>query len=139
MSGKGWNEFDRFDVMVGKYLPSRGEGDTMATQAVTATAKIVYRFFNDGDVYDNTHGLDGWLNDLSSYANWLHQNIEGAGEILEKVFTISNEDEYSDIIYDLAELVYNEEALEKYDAIGKVGSVYECDGPFRFEVKESDW
>lgn len=136
---KSWTDFDKFDGIVGKHLPIMGDGDTMATQAVTATAKLIYKWYNDGDVYDNTHGLNGWLNDLSSYANWLHKHIDGAGEILEKVFSVSSGYEYEDLLYELAELVYNEDKLDKYNAMEKVGSVYECDGAFRFEVKESDW
>ena len=43
------------DELLDKYLPDEGEGKTMATQAVTAMCKIVYRWYNDGDVFDNTY------------------------------------------------------------------------------------
>ena len=61
-----WSYFDKFDPLQDKYLPNRGEGDTIATQIVTAVAKLIYKWYNDGDVFDNTWYLDGWLNDLSS-------------------------------------------------------------------------
>lgn len=136
---KRWADFDKFEGIVDKYLPDMGDGDTMATQAVTATTKLIYKWYNDGDVYDNTTILDGWLNDLSSYANWLHKHIAGAGEILEKVFSISSGHEYEDILYELAELVYNEDTLDKYNAMKKVGSVYECVGAFRFDESDEEY
>ena len=87
--GVDWDYYDRFNELNDKYLPSQGEGETEATQAITAINKLVYKWYNDGDVYDNVNsGLSGWANDLSSYANWLHKNIDGASEILERIFEL---------------------------------------------------
>ena len=36
-----WSAFDEFDGICDQYLPSRGEGDTMASQIVTAICKLV--------------------------------------------------------------------------------------------------
>ena len=52
-----WSAFDEFDGICDQYLPSRGEGDTMAEQIVTAINKLIYRWFNDGDVYDNSYTI----------------------------------------------------------------------------------
>lgn len=49
-----------------KYLPVQWEWDTMATQFVTATCKLVYKYYNDGDRYDQAS-----INDMSTYANWI--------------------------------------------------------------------
>ena len=68
-----WDDFDKFSEISDKFLPVSGEGNTVATQIVTAVSKIVYKWFNDGDVYDTAHYLTGWYNDLSSYANWLYE------------------------------------------------------------------
>ena len=79
-----WGYYDKFDGLMDKYLPMHGEGETKATQIVTAVNKLVYKWYNDGDVFDNTLHLEGWANDLSDYANWLadHANV---GEILDKI------------------------------------------------------
>ena len=61
-----WSDFDHFDEVFGKYLPNVGEGNTMASQISTAVCKLVYKWFNDGDVYDNSC-YDGGGNDLSSF------------------------------------------------------------------------
>lgn len=60
-----WSAFNEFDGICYQYLPSRGEGDTMASQIVTAICKLVYKWFNDGDVYeivkntrDFSHGMN---------------------------------------------------------------------------------
>jgi len=49
-----------------KYLPVQGEWETMASQLITATAKLVYKYYNDGDRYDEAS-----CNDMSTYANWI--------------------------------------------------------------------
>ena len=54
----------------------------MASQLVTAVNKLVYKWYNDGDVYDNIHSLDNWANDLSSYANWPYKYIPESSDIL---------------------------------------------------------
>ena len=81
-----WDYFDRFEGIEDKYLPVQGEGETKASQIVTAVAKLVYKWYNDGDVFDNTHHLEGWANDLSDYANWLDKctNLKASG-ILAKI------------------------------------------------------
>ena len=66
---------DKFNALIEEYMPWRGEGDTKASQVATAVNKLIYKWWNDGDVFDNVHsGMDGWVNDLSSYANWLEKN-----------------------------------------------------------------
>ena len=79
-----WSAFDEFDGICDQYLPSRGEGDTMASQIVTAINKLIYKWFNDGDVYDNSYFIQGWCNDISSYANWLYEyiNLTELGEAM---------------------------------------------------------
>lgn len=127
-----WNDFDKFEEIDEKYLPSKGEGETVATQIVTAVTKLVYKWFNDGDVYDNTYYLSGWCNDLSSYANWLYDNAEGASEILDRIKNISSDHEYEKLLYDLCELTLNFKYLAKYEVQDRVDSIYNCDGPFQF-------
>ena len=50
--GVDWSYFRKFEPFNRQYLPDRGEGDTLATQAATAVTKLVYKWYNDGDVYD---------------------------------------------------------------------------------------
>lgn len=136
-----WNEFDQFERICDTYLPARGEGETMATQIVTAITKLVYKFYNDGDVFDNTYHLDGWANDLSSYANWLFTYINLTE--LEDIRHIKTEDDYSVLLFKIANKCMNEEYLEQYKDEPKKGSIYNCDGPFEFseeeEEEEDDW
>lgn len=131
-----WNDFSNPTVerINAQYLPASGQGETMYTQVITATNKLIYKWFNDGDVFDNNHGLKGWANDLSSYANWLDRWIPETRSILERVKTIgSNEGAYTDLLYDLMTAVFlNPEMPTKYGEKPAVGSVYDCDGPYEF-------
>lgn len=133
-----WSYYDKFDWIDDKYLPSCGEGETMAMQIVTAVSKLVYKWYNDGDVYDNTHYLSGWCNDLSSYANWLVKYVGYKAEPLYRIGFISTESEYEDLLKDLTDATHDEEFLKLMDKQSKIGSVYECDGPFKFVDPEND-
>lgn len=138
-----WSEFDKFVPLEDKYLPDMGEGDSKATQLCTAVTKLVYKWYNDGDVYDNTGYLEGWANDLSSYANWIYKYIPRARDILDRVFDCYNDSMYEDLLWDLCELTQTEEYLGELAEEPKVGTIYDCDGPFEFREDygedEEDW
>ena len=127
-----WSYFDKFDGICDKYLPVRGEGNTVAAQIVTAVCKLVYKWYNDGDVFDNTHFLKGWANDLSSYANWLRKYTESARYILDNIDSIKTSEEYEQMLADLADTLLKDEYLESMLKEEKIGSVYNCDGPYEF-------
>ena len=116
--------------LVDKYLPHSGEGETMATQAVTAVCKLTYKWYNDGDVYDNRYAVKGWVNNISTFANWLYNNSLGS-DILLRIQTISAS-EYEDLLMDLENEILRKELLEELDKKPMVGSVYSDNGPFEF-------
>lgn len=130
-----WDYFNRFEKITDKYLPDMGEGETMATQTVTAVCKIVYRWYNDGDVYDNQYMMCGWANNLSDYANWLRKYADA--EILDDISDCWNGDEYEDILQILADKTLDPDFLEEMDKKPKQGSIYDCEGKFAF-VEEED-
>lgn len=133
--GHSWDDFSdpETDSIEKEYLPDSGEGETMMHQAVTAATKLIYKWFNDGDVFDNNYGLKGWANDLSSYANWLDENIPEAEPILARIKTIgSDEDAYTDLLYDLMKAIFNPNMVTEYAGQPKTGTIYDCDGPYNF-------
>lgn len=132
-----WSYYEKFVGIMDKYLPDRGEGKTMATQICTAVNKLVYKWYNDGDVYDNTGAMSGWCNDLSDYANWLSRYAY-AGAILNRIFNCYTGDEYEGILKSLADFLLDDYKLEKYSTLEKVGSIYNCEGAFVFEENWDD-
>lgn len=135
-----WNYYsqERFTEIDERYLPPMGEGETMATQVVAAVNKLIYKWYNDGDVFDNTGNLSGWCNDLSNYANWLHRYVPIAAQTLEKVHQCWTEEDYEDLLQEIANKTLNKELLELMEDIPAKGSIYRCEGPFRFEEKEEE-
>lgn len=123
---------EEFKAINAKYLPDCGEGESIATQIVTAVNKLVYKWYNDGDVYDNTGALSGWANDLSSYANWLRAHTN-AKDILDRIYDCRNEGDYEDLLKALADRILDDEDLEMEAQIKKSGSIYDAKGPYRFE------
>ena len=126
-----WSYFDKFNDITSKYMPA--EGETLASQIVTAINKLIYKWYNDGDVFDNVHsGLSGWANDLSSYANWLYKYAPGdVPHILKRIYDITEEDDYEALLRELADYCLNENLLDSLEK-SKQGSIYDCDGPFEF-------
>ena len=129
--GVKWNYYNKFDAINDKYLPRIGEGDNMATQICTALNKLVYKWYNDGDVYDNTYSLEGWVNDLSSYANWIYKYLPLSQEILDRIEDV-NEQGYECLLKDLVDKFLNEDTLSYYAKQEKIDSIYECKGKFKF-------
>lgn len=129
--GVNWDYYNKFDDLNNEYLPDKGEGDTLATQAVTAVNKLVYKWYNDGDVYDSSR-MEPGANDLSSYANWLAKYIDGAKPILDRVFNSSSNDKYEEILKDVTDLVLDKEYLKELNKQPKEGSIYDCDGDYEF-------
>lgn len=114
-NGVDWGYYDCFKGIDEKYLPDCGEGDNMATQIVTATSKLVYKWYNDGDVYDNQYSMEGWCNDLSSYANWLFYYAKGTDVILNRIKECISDVGYEYILKDLIDLTNTEEYLKEYE------------------------
>ena len=126
--------------LIEKYLPPRGDGDNQATQAVTALCKLTYKWFNDGDVYDNHYYLQGWANDISGSANWLYNNIPITQSLLMEIKYIHSEKEYEELLDELENVVLKEELLAELEKKSKVGSAYSEHGPFSFDdsIDEDD-
>src|SRR5574344_1941687 len=101
-----WDDFSQFTT-IDKYLPSEGEGDTKATQLSTAVSKLVYKWFNDGDVPDNVHSrLAGWANDISSYANWINKYYDNS--FYDKYIKCYCRSDYTDLLFNLVKQVDSE-------------------------------
>lgn len=141
MQGVSWNYYKKYQAIDDKYLPVSGEGDTMATQIITATAKLVYKWYNDGDIFDNTHYMQGFGNDLSTYANWLYKFAPGTAPIFDRIESCYSEAEYENILKDLVDLTNNEDYLKDYTGRVKIDSIYTCSGPFKIidTYDEEDW
>ena len=132
-----WREFERFEWADDAYMPRTGEGDTLASQMVVAVTKLVYKWFNDGDVFDNHYMIEGWCNDLSSYANWIDKHSD-AGGILYGISDCYNASEYEQLLYHLCEYLLEPGYLAELAEKPRDGSVYDCDGVFSFEEQEED-
>lgn len=134
-----WDYYDKFEELNDKYFPYKGEGSTKAMQTVTALNKLIYKYYNDGDVFDNTYHLKGWANDLSSYANWLYYyTTEDVQKILNKVKDCYTDEDYEDLLKELADNLFNAEYLAEQNKIEKMFSIYNCEGKFKFEELNED-
>lgn len=121
------------DEIIEKYLPDYGDGTNRANQAVTALCKLQYKWYNDGDVFDNHYGLKGWVNNISGSANWLYTYISDTVPILERIFTITKDSEYEELLNDLEKVVLNEQLLDWLAQQPTIGSAYTEKGIFSFE------
>ena len=133
--------FIKFDAVSDKYMPERGEGDTKASQIVTAVNNLLYGWFNNGDVFD-TKDRNEWAeehcsNDISSYANWLAEFAD-LYKILSGIYKCDTEDDYRELLKTLADTTLNEEYLAPYATQSKEGTIYKCDGEFEYIIHYDD-
>lgn len=138
--------FDKFDNIIKEYISVEGNGKNKANQIATAVGNLIYSWYNDGDVFDNVHTrLKGWVNNISSYANWLYRYCKEAKDVLETAFSESfltgktsiHNTEYEELLKYLANVCLTEELLNKYRDQNKEGSIYDCEGPFKF-IEENE-
>ena len=133
-----WGYFKKFDGIKEKYLPDFDEGETKANQIVTAVTRLIYKYYNNGDVYDNAFCTESAYNDLSSYANWLikYSGMKKVNSILKEIFVCYTEADYTNILKELADTLLVEEYLTEQDKIEKVRTIYKCDGCFKFDCPD---
>ena len=128
--------FSKYSDIENEYMQPDGEGDTMASQLVTAINTIIYRYYNDGDIFTNEYELPSYA-DLTDFANWLYKYVPETRKILEKVVYIRDENEYEEILKALADTFFNKDILKTYEK-PKQGSIYNCDGRFGYIDEDED-
>lgn len=133
-----WGYYDKFEGINDKYLPYKGEGVTKAMQIVVAVNKLIYKYYNDGDVFDNTYHLEGWANDLSSYANWIYDNTKDGWKILNKIKDCYNDSDYEDLLKELADTLLVEDYLAEESKEEKIDTIYEYNGKFKYEEETEE-
>ena len=119
------DENSSYGILTNKYLPSEGQGENKASQLVTATNKIIYGWYNNGDT------ISGNGNDLTSYANWIDQNIKEPEirKILKDDYIDYIDADYLDeIILPLIKFVFREDFLEGLAVQETEDNIYECEG-----------
>lgn len=142
-SSVSWDYFSKpeFKKILNEYLPDYGEGHTMANQIATAVNRLVYRWYNDGDVYDNHwYGMNyyDFTNDLSDVGNWLSKNVKDVRGTLLAVHGCDSESDYEDILKNIADTLLNDSVMSRYSDRAAVGSIYNCNGPFSVEEDYED-
>ena len=132
----GWDYYDKFGPIEEKYIPDRGEGDNMATQAAVCVSKLVYEWYNNGGIYDNTHNLHFVCNEVDCYANWLYTNLGIMS--LAAIAYCETEDDYEEVLRKVADEVLNQRLLTKLEKKPLCGTIYKCKGPFRIVYRSYD-
>ena len=119
------DENSSYSILNDKYLPSEGQGENKASQLVTATNKIIYGWYNNGDT------ISGNGNDLTSYANWIDQYIkepEVRKILKDNYIDYSDADYLDEIILPLIKFVFREDFLEGLASQEAEDNIYECEG-----------
>ena len=95
------------DAVFKPYFVIEWEGETMASQLVTACCKIVYRYYNDGDRYDRVNCAG-----LGTCSAWIRKYC----------FKLKTSDNYEEKLKYL--IIRAIENVEKYANETKKGSIY---------------
>lgn len=151
MNSIEWSYYRKFQPVNETWLPDVGEGTNAGNQLCVAINKLIYKWYNDGDVFDTTRkdsgGMVGWANDLSDYANWIRAYAHQSAEILDRIYECKESDHstYENLIKDLADKYLTEDYLSTMASFYNnvlVGSVYDCNGPYSYQeeiIEDEDW
>lgn len=126
------------EELIELYLPDYDDGENRASQAVTALCRLTYKWFNDGDVFDNNYYMSGWANDISGSANRLYEYMPETQDILNKIRTVSSDREYEDLLEELTNVVLKRDRLKELEGLAKEGDAYDESGPFSFNENYDD-
>ena len=125
------SRFEKFNKVLDIYMPDQGEGESLASQIATAVAKIVYRWFNDGDTVSSKWMVQSGTDEggMSQFANWLYINIADSRPMfrnwLDKFDNESVTDaEYENFLYDMCKNLLDPDFLDGYSTEPKYDSIY---------------
>lgn len=130
-----------FEAVTDEYMPRSGEGDNKLTQLLVAANKIIYRWYNDGDVIDSSTGLS-LGDDISGSANWIDKYMPSLAKSFKNVYDSFNDDTYEKTV-----IIPFEKTLEKYFSTEdwkkllsepKVGNAYRESGEYYWEFPDDE-
>lgn len=137
-----WGEnMHNFKKLSDEEMPSQGQGSTMLSQWLVCVNCLIYKWYNDGDMYSNQYGGSS-VNDISWTANWLYNNIgEHYKSVLDMIKRSSGKEDYQKIIdkiEDVSEkLASDEKFVEKLKSEKTKDNVYKEKGPFE-QLEDDD-
>lgn len=102
-----------FDILV----PSSGSADTLGGELIRAINKIMYRDFNDGDVFYEGYGIET----CGAPATFIAETIPECDEKLIEIATDALEDDdYTDALKEIADIIENYIRLNPEILVNKV-------------------
>ena len=54
----GWIESPKFEKLTKEYMPASGEADNELGEVLRSINRVVYRYYNDGDVWNRGYGKE---------------------------------------------------------------------------------
>ena len=91
-----------FDELFEKYVPSQGKADTVGGEIVRATNRIIYRYYNDGDMAGYGYGKET-VNPACRYL--LAQEEENITDIVNCLFATEKESRYEGLLIELERFI----------------------------------
>lgn len=110
-----------------KYLPTYGQGITMATQTVTAILSVAFLYHR---VNLMPYTCDN-CGKQADEANWLYRYGDDTTQyIMDRIKDCKKPSDFEDILEELAEHVFDADDLAALDRVASRGDVFDCDGRF---------
>ena len=126
MEAKRIEELDRIEQELSRELiPSTGKAETLGGELLRAIERMIYRYYNDGDVVTKGYGIATCMSSLLYLDDKFKQikpelNVrENVSEAAEKElnFDYSENDKYNDVLYRLLDFII---CFIRYNEIAKM-------------------
>ena len=91
-----------FDELFDKYVPKQGKADTIGGEIIRAANRIIYRYYNDGDMAGFGYGKET-VNPACRYL--LSQDDENITDIINGLFNTEKESRYEGLLIELERFI----------------------------------
>lgn len=117
------DNYDRLEALFDELVPHRGKATSVAGELVRAVTRLIFRYYNDGDVFYWGYGLETCASSASYLADRYSSTIyagQAIGEKYAREYDLSHMDgEYESFLRDISEEVI-EDILANPELIAEV-------------------
>lgn len=122
----------KYQYYMEKYATEYEEETCKAHQIAGAINRLYYQWYQNGSVFDYSMPFGTDCTNVSTYANWLDEYTDEAGEILSTFTQCKTGSDYDELLLKLCDVFLDEEYLSQYVNESKVDNIYTCCGRFKY-------
>lgn len=128
---------DKFDELTEKYMPSSDNADTLAGELLRAANRIIYRYYNDGDMCDYGYGKET-VNPAVRFL--IAEGTPAIKLIAKRFFDFADNKQYKELLQKLADVVTEQIEKNNLTEVENTKDMWDyADPDLDKDDEEEDW